>query len=142
MRLLFAQLTFQPGTITTARPTSIKLIQPPGSQFICYVEHYVDIRRVSISAGLELFNRAFELCLRTPGPQMSRARYLHTCNVVTHVDGTRDIVIIGGDGPGRNCPYGDKVVDIIHLHGNSQAHHQGNIDSSQLKLVNYPCALQ
>ena len=72
----------------------------------------------------------------TRGPDMSRARYLHTCNLVTHVDGTQDIVIIGGNG-GSSCYYGNKNVDIVHLGDNSQAHRLGNNDSYLQKSVDY-----
>ena len=49
----------------------------------------------------------------TKGPDMSRSRRFHTCNLVTHIDRTSDIVIIGGEND-DTCNR-DNVVDIIHL---------------------------
>ena len=72
----------------------------------------------------------------TRGPDMSRARYYHTCNLVTHEDGTQDIVIIGGAGDSR-CSYGNKHVDIVHLGDNNQALDIGNNDSCLQKSVDY-----
>ena len=70
----------------------------------------------------------------TRGPDMSRARHAHTCNLVTHVDGTQDIVIIGGMGDG-SCTWGNNIVDIVHL--NDQGHSLGNNDSYLQKSVDY-----
>ena len=73
----------------------------------------------------------------TRGPDMSRARRHHTCNLITHVDGTQDIVIIGGSGD-SSCWGGNNVVDIVHLDRyNSQAHSLGNNASYLQKSVDY-----
>ena len=68
---------------------------------------------------------------------MSRARTRHTCNLVTHIDGTRDIVVVGGLGDPSSCSNGNRDVDIIHLDSNSQAHRSGNDDSLAQNSVNY-----
>ena len=65
----------------------------------------------------------------TRGPDMSWSRYFHTCNLVTHENGTQDIIVIGGrvNGGrinGNNCPNGNTIVDVIHL--NSQPPSLGN----------------
>ena len=73
----------------------------------------------------------------TRGPDMSRARTRHTCNLVTHIDGTRDIVVVGGQGDPSSCNLGNHDVDIIHLDSNSQAHRSGNDDSLAQNSVNY-----
>ena len=70
----------------------------------------------------------------TRGPDMSRARRDHTCNLVTHIDGTRDIVIVGGAGD-SSCSWGNTNVDIIHLDSNSQAHRSGKNDSLHCKSL-------
>ena len=57
----------------------------------------------------------------TSGPTMSMRRRYHTCDLVTHEDGTRDIVIVGG----LNSAY-TNTVEIIHLDSNSQTHRSGN----------------
>ena len=63
---------------------------------------------------------------------MSRARDSHTCNLVTHIDGTRDIVVGGWEG---SCGLQD--VDIIHLDSNTEVLDSGNNDSLLLqKSVN------
>ena len=54
----------------------------------------------------------------TRGPTMSMGRQSHSCDLVTHVDGTRDIVIVGGSST--------NTVEIIHLDSNSQTHRSGN----------------
>ena len=68
----------------------------------------------------------------TRGPDMSRTRRGHTCNLVTHVDGTRDIVIIGGYGD-MECPNGNPELDIIHLDSNTSV--TGNNGSLLQKSV-------
>ena len=71
----------------------------------------------------------------TRGPDMSRARAFHTCNLVTHNDGTRDIVVVGGLGDPSSCNLGNRDVDIIHLDSNSQAHRSGKNDSLHCKSL-------
>ena len=56
---------------------------------------------------------------------MSRGRWHHTCNLVTHSDGTRDIVIVGGQGD-NSCKYGNKDVEIVHLDSNTEDLDSGN----------------
>ena len=66
---------------------------------------------------------------------MSRARWYHTCNLVTHVDGTRDIVIMGGRGDDSSCPWANQDVDIIPLDSDSQVLRSGNDDSLLQKSI-------
>ena len=68
----------------------------------------------------------------TNGPAMVMTRHTHTCDLVTHVDGTRDIVIVGGRG--TTCSRGTNNVEIIHLDSNSQTHRSGNKDWQLLTL--------
>ena len=67
---------------------------------------------------------------------MSQARIRHSCNLVTHFDGTRDIVIVGGQGD-SSCSWGNGDIDIIHLDSNTEDLDSGNNDSLLLqKSVN------
>ena len=70
----------------------------------------------------------------TNGPTMEMTRSYHTCDLVTHADGTRDIVIVGGQG--TTCSLGTNNVEIIHLDSNSQTHRSGNKDWHLLTLQN------
>ena len=65
------------------------------------------------------------------GPDLSQSRAHHTCNLINHKNGTRDIVIVGGRGTG--CTAGTNTVDIIHLDSNWQALRSGNTNSQLTK---------
>merc|ERR1712039_651037 len=52
----------------------------------------------------------------TRGPDLRRGKHHHTCNLVTHVDGTRDIVVMGGYA--TTLGYLNEV-EIVHLDSNS-----------------------
>ena len=55
----------------------------------------------------------------TRGPELSLPKGYHSCSLVTHPDGVKDIVVAGGYARGTSCYYQNEV-DIINLDSNTR----------------------
>ena len=64
-----------------------KQIKCPNTQYHLFLgpEHYTDTYFIDLTTNQW-----------TPGPNMSFARHMHTCNLITKQSGEREIVIVGG----------------------------------------------
>ena len=96
---------------------------------LLYIVHFFTADNARLYANTAFLNLTSQEW--TSGPQMTTARWGHTCSLITKTNGDKEIVIVGGrshtssgsDPPNDNCTINDVItlrdVEILDLQTNT-----------------------